>query len=166
LQVKLEEEALRYKLRSSNTELLESRAKLNIRGALEWIRNDFWRQKSQSGAAIKLPPKADNGVTIDNSLQAILCSEPFNEQFHTAAKKAKLRIKDAIQCFGNLYHLSSKDYHGMEGQLVIRGKHWGKNDRFCLAALFTAFDLKFTTLDDVGNPITFDLGAIKSFRLK
>jgi hypothetical protein len=126
-------------------DLLQSRGKLNVRGALEYCRakilgsNVYFRFEEP----------------FDKALKELEKNQDFIKILKEKCEENKMREKDVIQCIGGLYHNASKDFHGHSFDAVeIVKKSWGENEIIALASIFTLCEVRYVVLDEFGQPVT------------
>jgi hypothetical protein len=123
-------------------DLLQSRGKLNVRGALEYCRakilgsNVYFRFEEP----------------FDKALKELEKNEEFIKVLKKKCEESKMREKDVIHCLGGLYHNAFKEFHGHNFDAVeIVKKSWTENEIIALASIFTLCEVRYIVLDEFGQ---------------
>jgi hypothetical protein len=134
----------KFKVEKLTVDFLQSRGKLNVRGALEYCRAKIL------GSKVRFRFEEP----FDNALKELEKNENFIKVLKNKCKENKTREKDVIHCIGGLYHNASKDFHGHNFDAVeIVMNSWSENEIIALASIFTFCEVRYVVLDKYGQPV-------------
>jgi len=121
-------------------ELLATQGKLNLRGALEFV-----RFKQVPNSSYKTPwSEAVSSLKRDKSFISLLNK--------CCAKSGSVQPKDAEASLPGLYSHASGQLHGVdEGKIAISKRYWNPGQRLALSAILRHHDLEFVLLNEDGS---------------
>jgi hypothetical protein len=134
----------KFQIEKLTVDLLQSKGKLNVRGALEYCRAKILGSKVYF--RFEEP--------FDKALKELEKNLDFVKILKEKCEKNKMREKDVIHCIGGLYHNASKEFHGHNFDAVeIVKKSWSENEIIALASIFTLCNVRYIVLNEFGQPV-------------
>jgi len=119
-------------------ELLATQGKLNLRGALEYVR-------------FKQVPHASYKTPWSEVVTCLKRDKNFVARLNDCAKSGAVQPKDVDASLPGLYSHASGQLHGIDGKIAIAKGYWNPGQRIALSAILRHHDMEFIVLNEDGS---------------
>jgi hypothetical protein len=130
------------KVEKLTVDLLRSRGKLNVKGALDYCGEKILGSEEY----FRLEEQDDNEFKdLENNID-------FMKILKEKSENNKIRETDVVHCLGGLFDKAPKEVHRSDfGAIEIDKKSWSENEIIALDSIFTL--CRYFVLDESGQPI-------------